>query len=126
MGKSNYRGQRYLKINLRFSEKIKNDTYSKCDVKCRIVSRKKNYNDSVPQQVFPRESFHRIFPEPSSGSETRTRNFTMIFCSEQGTCPKLCPPARFSPAEISLFSILPEQNFHKKHPESGKADPKPA
>lgn len=55
MGKGNYRSQRYIKINLRFSEKIKNDTYNKCDVKCRIVSRKENYNDSIPLQNSPRE-----------------------------------------------------------------------
>lgn len=65
MGKGNYRSQRYIKINLRFSEKIKNDTYNKCDVKCRIMSYKINYYDSVPQQVFPRESFTMILFKPS-------------------------------------------------------------
>lgn len=46
----------------------------------------------------------------------------MIFCSEQGTCPELCPPARFSPAEILLFSTSQAEIFHKIHPESGKLD----
>ena len=61
----------------------------------------------------------------NAGNDAST-DFTMIFCSEQGTCPELCPPARFSPAEILLFSTSQAEIFHKIHPESGKADPKPA
>ncbi len=55
MGKGNYRSQRYLKINLQFSKTKENDTYNKCDVKCRIVSYKGKYYDSVPLQNSPRE-----------------------------------------------------------------------
>lgn len=55
MGKGCFSSQRALKINLRFSKAKENDTYSKCDVKCRIVSRKENYNDSIPLQNSPRE-----------------------------------------------------------------------
>ena len=104
MGKSYFSSQRYLKINLRFLEKIKNDTYSKCAVKCRNVSRKENYNDFILLQI------------------SDVGKFTMILNPEQGTYSELYPPARFSPAEISLFSILPEQSFHRMRPESGKAD----
>lgn len=113
MGKAYFSSQRALKINLQFLKTKENDTYSKCDVKCRIMSYKVKYYDSVPHQIFPWESFHRIFPEPSSGSENRTRSFTRILCPEQGTYPKLYPPARLSsPGTISSSSVSPVQNFH--------------
>ena len=96
MGKGNYRSQRYLKINLRFSEKIKNDTYSKCDVKCRIVSDMKNYYDFVHTVFlieFKIRFFYYNFENARNDAGT---GFTMILYSEQGTYPILCPPARFS------------------------------
>ena len=126
MGKGNYRSQRYLKINLRFSEKIKNDTYSKCDVKCRIVSYKENYYDFF-KTVFPiREQSKDFYYDFENARNDAGTNFTMILNPEQGTYSELCPPARFSPAEILLFSTSQAEIFHKIHPESGKADPKPA
>lgn len=81
-------------------------------MKCRIVSYKIKYYDSVPQQLFPWESFHWIFPEPSSGSENRTRSFTRILCPEQGTSPKLYPPTRIP----VFFSCSSRDHFDTNYP----------
>ena len=64
MGKDCFSSQRYLKINLRFLEKIKNDTYSKCAVKCRNVSRKENYNDFILLQISDVGKFTMILKMP--------------------------------------------------------------
>lgn len=126
MGKGNYRSQRYLKINLQFLNAKENNTYSKYAVKCRIVSRKKNYNGFSATVCAITKQNKNFYYDFENARNDAGKGFTMILYSEQGTYPMLCPPARFSPAEISSFSASQAENFHRMHPVSGKVAPKPA